>query len=74
MMKKYLLTVFIALLSFSLQAQERAVFEPVPVRVAPSANGAPPSDAIVLFDGGISTPGIARRMTAPPAGASKTAP
>lgn len=52
MMKKYLLTVFIALLSFALQAQERAVFEPVPVRVAPSANGAPPSDAIVLFDGG----------------------
>jgi hypothetical protein len=31
--------------------QDRAIYEPVPVRVTPSETGSPPSDAIILFDG-----------------------
>ncbi len=31
--------------------QDRAIYEPVPIRVSPSENGSPPSDAIILFNG-----------------------
>ena len=49
-MKKLLLAIA-ALTAAVTSAQERAVWEPEPELVNAPANGAPPSDAIVLFDG-----------------------
>ncbi|MDA1370809.1 MAG: DUF1080 domain-containing protein [Proteobacteria bacterium] len=50
-MKKRLLLVILAIVVSSSYAQDRAVYEPVPARVTAAVNAAPPSDAIVLFDG-----------------------
>ena len=49
-MKKLLLAIA-ALTAAAVSAQDRAVWEPEPELVNAPANGAPPSDAIVLFDG-----------------------
>ncbi|MXY91544.1 MAG: DUF1080 domain-containing protein [Gammaproteobacteria bacterium] len=49
-MKKPLLAIAV-LTAAAVSAQDRAVWEPEPELVNAPANGAPPSDAIVLFDG-----------------------
>lgn len=49
-MKKLLLAIA-ALAAAAAGAQDRAIWEPEPEPVDAPANGAPPSDAIVLFDG-----------------------
>ena len=49
-MKKLLLAIA-ALTAAAVSAQDRAVWEPEPELVNAPANGAPPSDAIMLFDG-----------------------
>lgn len=49
-MKKLLLAIA-ALTAAAVSAQDRAIWEPEPELVNAPANGAPPSDAIVLFDG-----------------------
>lgn len=55
-MKKSVNVFFLSLILVSCYAQTpdptvTEVWEPVPVKVTPGENGAPPSDAIVLFDG-----------------------
>lgn len=55
-MKKQLLTLALLFFGLSVMAQitdpkATEVWEPVPRKVTPGKNGAPPSDAIVLFDG-----------------------
>ena len=50
-MRKLLLAILLSTLGFSVSAQDRAIYEPVPTRVTPADNSAPPSDAIILFDG-----------------------
>lgn len=49
-MKKLLLAI-VALSAGAADAQDRAIWEPEPELVDAPADGAPPSDAIVLFDG-----------------------
>ncbi len=48
---KALLLFFSLLPAIGCSQADRQVFEPVPPLVATSANGEPPSDAIILFDG-----------------------
>jgi hypothetical protein len=54
--KSILLTAFLFLIAMTMEAQRgipevTEVHEPVPPVVTPGAGTAPPSDAIVLFDG-----------------------